>query len=112
MSVTSIVTHLAWVEWHWFERSFEGSTARDPDPRCGWDQDLTLHAALELYDVQCARSRDIVAANSMDDLEQYAPPGLPIVSLRWIVSHVLEETARHVGHLDLLRESIDGERGY
>jgi hypothetical protein len=40
------------------------------------------------------------------------PEGKPVVSLRWIVCHMIEETARHLGHLDTLRERADGVTGY
>jgi hypothetical protein len=111
MSIRGLVSHLAWVEVHWFQTSFLGSVA-DPDPDSGWSSDATLDAALARYAQACGTSREITAAHALDELERYAPPGLPIVSLRWIAGHVLEETARHLGHLDLLREAIDGERGY
>ncbi|WP_281388987.1 DUF664 domain-containing protein [Kribbella qitaiheensis] len=57
------------------------------------------------------RSREITATHDLDQLEASAPPGLELVSLRWIVSHLLEETARHLGHLDALRELADGTTG-
>ena len=50
--------------------------------------------------------------HDFDELEAYAPAGVELVSLRWIVGHVVEETARHLGHLDLIREALDGARGY
>lgn len=111
MSIRGLVSHLAWVEVHWFQTSFLGSLA-DPDADSGWSRDDSLDDALARYAQACATSREITAAHPWDELERYAPPGLPIVSLRWIAGHVLEETARHLGHLDLLREAIDGERGY
>lgn len=111
MSITALVWHLAWVEHHWFEVSFLGLD-QEPDANCGWSNPGPLAEALAAYAEGCGRSRDIVADSDPSDLERYAPPGLPVVSLRWILGHVLEETARHLGHLDLLRESIDGERGY
>ena len=64
------------------------------------------------YDAQCERSRQITAAHDLGDIERYAPDGLPLVSLRWILGHLIEETARHLGHLDILRELTDGVRGY
>ncbi|MCK9794623.1 DinB family protein [Isoptericola sp. 4D.3] len=59
-----------------------------------------------------ATTRGIAASHDLDTLERFSPPGLPRVSLRWILGHLLHETARHLGHLDLLRELADGERGY
>jgi len=40
-----------------------------------------------------------------------APPTMPIQNLRWVPIQMIEETARHVGHADIIRESIDGRRG-
>ncbi|MEV6415364.1 DinB family protein [Kribbella sp. NPDC051718] len=114
MCVAALVAHLRWVELSWFEVSFVGArelTAQDPlelaDP-----PGTPLAVLLDEYDAQCARSREIVAGHQLDELEAWAPEGLELVSLRWIVGHLLEETARHLGHLDALRELIDGTTNY
>ena len=73
---------------------------------------MSLSRLLDDYDRQCDRSRAIVADHDLDALERYAPEGLPVVSLRWILGHLVQETARHLGHLDLLRELTDERRGY
>ena len=68
---------------------------------------------MELYRVACERSRAAVeAADSFDAIAAKADrrTGGPI-SLRWIMLHMIEETARHNGHADLLREAIDGATG-
>ena len=111
LTVASLVTHLRWTEWHWFERSFLGAPARDAslDWVVGSE---SMDELLEAYEEQCARSRTIVEQHGFDELEVYAPEGIELVSLRWIVGHVVEETARHLGHLDLIREALDGSRGY
>ena len=113
LSVASVVSHLRWVEWHWFERSFLGREGETADSSNGWDVgDVPLDNLLHAYAEQCAHSRSIVEAHHLDELETYAPPNIEVVSLRWIIGHVIEETARHLGHLDLLREAADGVRGY
>jgi uncharacterized damage-inducible protein DinB len=110
-TIAAIVAHLTVVEEGWMVGSFLGEHV--PEPGGGWgDSDLRLNDLLDVYDAQCQRSREIAEAHDLDDLEQFAPSGAPIVSLRWILGHLIEETARHLGHLDLLREMIDGERGY
>ena len=73
---------------------------------------IELVRLLAEYAGQCARSRAIVAGHGLAELEIFAPPGIELVSLRWIVGHMVEETARHLGHLDLLREVADGATGY
>ncbi len=111
MTIATVVSHLAGVEHHWFVASFLGED--EPAPTGDWDETETpLPVLLDAYDSQCQRSREIIAAHSFDDLERSAPPGSPLVSLRWIVGHLIEETARHLGHLDLLRELADGETSY
>jgi len=116
MTIAGLVSHLRWVEHGWFEASFLGLPDLSPtapdDPDAHWRvPGVPLAQLLNEYDAQCARSREITATHSLDQPEAWAPPGLEVVSLRWIVSHLLEETARHLGHLDTLRELTDGTTG-
>jgi len=114
MSVTAVVSHLRWVEHHWFEGSFLGQAdVLEPvDPIDQWQvHGLSLDDLLTEYEQQCVRSRAIVANHDLDEMEAYVPPGMEALSLRWIVNHLIEETARHLGHIDLLREIADGVRG-
>jgi hypothetical protein len=53
-----------------------------------------------------------VAGHRLDDQEAWAPPGPELVSLHRIVGHLLGETARHLGHLDALRQLTDGTTTY
>ena len=57
----------------------------------------------------CATSRATAAAHALDDVAPHFRMGE--VSLRWIYVHMIEETARHAGHADILRELIDGTAG-
>ncbi|TCC59767.1 DinB family protein [Kribbella pittospori] len=114
MTVKTLIAHLRNVEQGWFEASFLGArelAAKDPF-ELPQPPDASLDELLDEYDKQCARSREIVAAHDLDELEAWAPEGLDVVSLRWIITHLLEETARHLGHLDALRELTDGTTGY
>ncbi len=121
MTLGGLIKHLALVEDSWFHDDFLG--LGDPEPWASApfdeDRDWEWNSAvnddppylLELYRVACERSRATVeAADSLDDVA--AKPdrrtGGPI-SLRWILLHMIEETARHNGHADLLREAIDAE---
>jgi uncharacterized damage-inducible protein DinB len=117
MTIAAVVSHLRWVEHGWFEVGFLGQPdcgpSTDDDPHAEWRvEGISLVRLIDEYDVQCARSREIVAAHDLDELEAFAPPGLDLVSLRWILGHMVEETARHLGHLDALRELTDGVTGY
>ncbi len=53
-----------------------------------------------------------IAAHSLDETGRYTDDPEGGATLRWMVLHMLEETARHAGHLDLIRELLDGQRGY
>jgi hypothetical protein len=64
---------------------------------------------LATYDAACARSREIAAKFELDYMVPQEELGQ--VSLRWIYAHMIEETARHAGHADILRELTDGATG-
>ena len=55
--------------------------------------------------------KDVDAAPSLDQLSVGEHGVFGQVSLRWVLVHMIEETARHAGHLDLMREEIDGKTG-
>jgi uncharacterized damage-inducible protein DinB len=122
LTLAGLVKHLALVEDIWFTRRLLG---RDmPEPWAGVDfradPDWEFHSALDdspsdlldLYAAACERSRAAVA--EVGDLGAWAARLTREgnrVNLRWILLHMIEETARHNGHADLLREGIDGETG-
>lgn len=112
-SLLGIVKHLAYVERWWFRLVFAGEDveypASDEDPDADWrlDESDSVSTVVAFYEDECERSRALVAAVSLDAM---AVGGEPI-NLRWIVAHMIEETARHAGHADILRELIDGTTG-
>jgi Protein of unknown function (DUF664) len=118
LTIAGLVSHLRWVEHCWFEVLFLGRPA-GVNPQFGDDEGADFRAdgvplvrLLEEYARQCEVSAGIVAAASLEDRgrdEEYGATGL---TLRWILGHMVEEVARHVGHLDLLRELVDGRTGY
>jgi hypothetical protein len=116
MTPAGLVSHMRWVEHLWFEAIFLNAP-RDGNPAFRKDvADAEMRVAgvplaqlLDEFDAQWARSNEIVAAHSLDDIGQ-DPEFRP--SLRWIVIHMVEETARHIGHLDAMRELADGQTGY
>jgi uncharacterized damage-inducible protein DinB len=117
LTVGGVVKHLAWVEDHWFQARLLGVAVPEPwasalpaDDR-DWPFRSATHDSvaqlIELYDAACERSR--VAAASFDSLDAVAvlPSfGKGPVNLRWILVHMIDETACHTGHLDLLRDAI------
>jgi uncharacterized damage-inducible protein DinB len=114
MSLLGLVKHLAYVERSWFQDDFAGEdvslpwTKEDPNADFRIEPDETTEEILTLYKTEAERSRAIVAAASLDDIA-HGPNSKP--SLRWILVHMIEETARHNGHADLMREAIDGQTG-
>ena len=121
-SVAGLVKHLALVEDSWFSNRYAGNAEATWYAEVDWDadRDWEFHTAadeplelqIERYQEACARSRSITEAHAFDDLSAVAS-GDPAVhfTLRWAVVHLLEETARHLGHLDILRELLDGTTG-
>ncbi|RJK94967.1 DinB family protein [Vallicoccus soli] len=118
MTVAGVVAHLRWTEHCWFQ-VVHSHREEDLNPQFGDGGEgadfRTAHGVpllrlLEEYERECAASRAVVAAASLDDLGRH--PRWGGASLRWVLQHMLEETARHVGHLDLLREQLDGRTGY
>jgi uncharacterized damage-inducible protein DinB len=125
MTLGGILKHMALVEEAWFSRSLFGREYLPPWDSVDWsaDPDWDWHSAAEdqpseifaLWDASVRRSRERVSeALSRGGLGQLAVRKFQdgrAPSLRWIILHMIEEYARHNGHADLLRESVDGETG-
>ena len=72
----------------------------------------TVDSVIAEYRQACEQSRHVVSlAATLDDLSVRADEYRGHVSLRWVLVHMIEETARHAGHLDIMRETIDGRTG-
>jgi uncharacterized damage-inducible protein DinB len=121
LSLLGLVRHMAEVERGWFRQVFLGEAVPDLYDRSA-DEDSDFNdvdqadpaEAFEAFERECAASRQVVAqAPSLDALSKRPSErtGQPW-SLRWIVTHMIEEYARHNGHADLLRERVDGTTGY
>ena len=118
LTIGGIVKHLAAMEDLWFSHKLLDAPSAEPwrSAPFGEDPDWEFHSAAknsvaelrELYLSSCEASRRIVARlESLDVLAARASFGDKLVSLRWIYLHMIEETAQHRGHLDLL---LDGGR--
>lgn len=113
-TISGILKHLRWVEAGWFHQLLGGRTEDNLRPH---DRDWeftpepaeTVDVLVNDYEVACERSRTIAAAHQLDDRVPHRRMGE--VSLRWIYVHLIEETARHAGQLDILREQLDGTTG-
>lgn len=119
MTAAGIVSHLRWAEELWFRevllgepgtgRGFGADGVADAEFRV---EGVSLATLLEEYAVACAASDAAIAARSLDDRGSTALHSVGDATVRWMVLHMLEETARHAGHLDLIRELLDGDTGY
>jgi dienelactone hydrolase/uncharacterized damage-inducible protein DinB len=122
LTLAGLLLHLALVEESWMEKRFLGLPIREPWASIDFDADpeWEFRTAAEMepeqlrqrYREACERSRQ--AAAQADGLDQESVKTFPDgrhFSLRWVLLHLLEETARHAGHADLLREAIDGTVG-
>ena len=114
MSPLGIVKHLAWAEIGWWRDTFAGEIEGWGGSTDGFDlkPEDTVESVLATYDEACEHSRRIVAAaGSLEKLSVGRTELRGHVSMRWLLVHMIEETARHAGHLDLMREQIDGRTG-
>jgi uncharacterized damage-inducible protein DinB len=125
MTLGGMMKHLALVEESWFGDRLRNQDARPPWDAIDWgaDPDWEWRSAADDSPEQLRGQWDasVVYANAMLDealseggVEQMAQRKLTdgcAPSLRWILCHMIEEYARHNGHADLIRESIDGETG-
>lgn len=119
LTLAGLLKHMACIEDIWFSHRFAGRPPAEPFASAPWDDDPDWEMTsavddseaelIELFDAMCDRSRAVVAA--CESLDQVAAIGTsfdPPASMRWILVHMIEEYARHCGHADLLRESVDG----
>jgi uncharacterized damage-inducible protein DinB len=122
LTLGGLLNHLALVEDWWFRVRFAGlehvapwgdvDWSADPDWEFRTAAELTPEQLRERYRETCARSREVVAAaESLDQLSVRTGREGRHWDLRWVLIHLIEETARHAGHTDLLREAIDGSVG-
>ncbi len=110
-TLEDLLKHLRWLEVEWFQHVLNQET---PAQASGspWSTDPDSDAAsagsiddlVSNYLAACQRSRDIAAAFSLHDTVPHERMGQ--VSLRWIYVHMIEESARHAGHADVVRELI------
>ena len=115
LTLLGLVRHAADVERGWAKRGFAGIEAEplfhseaDPDGDFHPPREATMAEALEALRSEAQDADAIYRAASLDDIEQHERG---FYSLRWILIHLIEEYARHLGHADLIREAIDGAVG-
>ncbi len=103
-----LMKHMAHAEITWVQVRFAGEAAEIPEDSV---RASDTAAAIDFYQATWDRTDEIaLRSESLDELCRQ-PETLPEVNLRWVLTHLLEETARHAGHADILRELIDGRTG-
>ncbi|MFF0064607.1 DinB family protein [Streptomyces sp. NPDC005279] len=117
ISLLGLVRHMAEVERGWFRNVLAGEGAEylySNDDRDGdfhvTEQD-TYAEAYATWQAEIARSRELAASRTLDEVGTGKHHSGETFSLRWIMTHMIEEYARHNGHADLVRERIDGATG-
>jgi uncharacterized damage-inducible protein DinB len=117
LSIGGLVKHLTGAEKGWIDRVLDCDTS-DPTDYSAYlagfqmGPDETLAELLALYETEARRTDTAIAG--VADLGQAVPlpKGVPwfpeSASVRWVLLHLVEETARHAGHADIIRESLDG----
>lgn len=114
LTVAGLVKHLTATERFWFSIDFAAHDVEwpwtDDDPHGAFTLSTgeTIDDLIRRYTEECDRSRRAVAESDLDDMA--AGQGMTF-SLRYAYLHMIQETARHCGHLDLIREAIDGSVG-
>jgi hypothetical protein len=116
LSLLGIVRHMADVERNWFRPVLAGEEMQTLfAPGMDWEAAFSEVATADVaeafgaWEAECGNSRALVAAAPV--LETRGLRGGEWFSLRWVLTHMIEEYARHNGHADLLRERIDGATG-
>lgn len=114
-SLLGITKHLAWVEYGWFQLPFGRPVPADETTEIdGFGfaplPGDTIESVLALYAAARAASDRTVVELPLDTVGE-TDDGR-VVDLRWVLAHMIEETARHAGHADLLRELLDDTTGY
>ena len=125
ITLGGLLKHLALVEDHYFSQRLLGRDIGEPwnkvdweaDPEWPWHSaaDDTPEELMTLWEDAVARSRasaaEMLTDGGLDQLSQWTWPDSEVPSMRRILIDLIEEYARHVGHADLIRESIDGLTG-
>ena len=120
LTLGGLLKHLALVEDSWIQVRFLGLPDIEPWASAPFDadEDWDFHSAADdapdqlraLYEAACDRSRSAIVGIPLDQLAVVHRKAGEW-TLRWVLLHLIEETARHAGHADLLREAIDGVVG-
>jgi uncharacterized damage-inducible protein DinB len=115
-TLLGLVKHLAGVEYGWFCETFGRSVEpmpfdidADPESDMRVEPDEATADVIAFYGRACAAADAVISETDLDSLgKSWSGES---VSMRWVLVHMIEETARHAGHMDIVRELIDGATG-
>lgn len=114
-TVSGLVQHLTDVERFWFRDRIDGQqdvptrwSAEDPDGEFRVSDEDSLAGIIADYEAACRESREVLERYGVDEPCRGGDGGH---SVRWVLVHMIEETGRHCGHLNILRELLDGSIG-
>jgi hypothetical protein len=118
-TVAGFVAHLGNAERYWFQGVVAGTNVDLPwdeglppyDPKAAFSLDRPSTDVLAYYHDQCRRSDEIMGGTSLSAAPIGRHPRYEVSEVRWVVLHMIEETAAHSGHLEIARELLDGRTG-
>jgi uncharacterized damage-inducible protein DinB len=102
-----IVTHLTAVEWRWIDGGMLGEPVSRSESEFSADSPTPIGTALAAYVQRAARTEQVVRQLPLDTACALEAG----TDLRWVLLHLINETARHAGHADAVRELLDGSVG-
>ena len=110
MSLVGIINHLTRVEWRWIDGAFQGAEVSRSEAEFEPGPKVNLAAAVTAYRDRAVETD--AAVRSMPLSRTSDPQGWGEgMDLRWVLLHLINETARHAGHADATRELLDGTTG-
>ena len=110
ISLLGIVNHLTNVEWRWIDGAFRGDDVSRTEAEFQPGPDVAVDSAVVAYRERAAATDE--AVRSMPLTQESVPSGWGQgKDLRWVLIHLINETARHAGHADATRELLDGTTG-
>jgi uncharacterized damage-inducible protein DinB len=110
ISIVGIINHLTRVEWRWIDGAFQGAEVTRTESEFAPGPELSIGAAVRAYRDRAAETDAAVSAMKLDQRSDPSGWGEG-KDLRWVLLHLINETARHAGHADATRELLDGTTG-
>jgi len=102
-----IVNHLTHVEWRWIDGGILGEEVSRSEEEFTPGNELTVDMALGAYRERAAKTEEVARSHPLSQPCRFGEDA----DLRWVLLHLIEETARHAGHADATRELLDGTTG-